>query len=157
MKVIFLDVDGVLNCYEFLSLNREEIDSNKVKLLSEIVNATGAKIVLSSTWIELSDDKDEDEGYRYLVNKLKEYNLTIFDHTPILDFCRPKEISTWLKSHKNCNKFVSLDDDFREWQYEEYGIGNCLVSTNFWEKNGGIRREHVDRAIEILGRIDDET
>lgn len=141
-----------MNCCEYLKQCNEEIDSNKVKLLSEIVNTTGAKIVLSSTWRDLKDYNGDDiDMYQYLVDKLGEYNLAIFDHTPIMDFCRPKEISTWLKSHKECNKFISLDDDFREWQYEEYGIGSCLVSTNFLEKNGGIRREHVNKAIEILG------
>jgi hypothetical protein len=59
MKVIFLDVDGVLN-----SIDSEDhfhcfigLDYSGIKLLREIVDATGAEIVLVSTW-KLSWDKD---------------------------------------------------------------------------------------------------
>ena len=52
MKVIFLDIDGVLN-----SLDCKEkiegylfVEDKKIALLKELIDATGAKIVLSSTW-----------------------------------------------------------------------------------------------------------
>jgi predicted mannosyl-3-phosphoglycerate phosphatase (HAD superfamily) len=49
MKIIFLDIDGVLNNYNTLGegLNWE---SNAVKILKRIIKETGAKVVLSSTW-----------------------------------------------------------------------------------------------------------
>ena len=58
MKVIFLDVDGVLNSDEYFdriqNLDIEgiesDIDINKVKLLKKAVDTTGAKVVLSSSW-----------------------------------------------------------------------------------------------------------
>ena len=60
MKVIFLDIDGVLNTYQTFidiyleykktKIRRLEIDGDKVSLLSEIINLTGSKIVLSSSW-----------------------------------------------------------------------------------------------------------
>jgi len=55
--VIFLDVDGVLNCETSKSYviteNRKVltgIDKDKVKRLASIVAATGADIVLTSSW-----------------------------------------------------------------------------------------------------------
>ena len=45
MKVIFLDIDGVLN-----TNSDREISNDKLKLLSELVSKTGADIVLSSSW-----------------------------------------------------------------------------------------------------------
>ena len=45
MKVIFLDIDGVLN-----TNSDREISNDKLKLLSELVSKTGANIVLSSSW-----------------------------------------------------------------------------------------------------------
>ena len=52
MKIIFLDVDGVLNCKSSKSRcgGFLGIDDSKVKLLKEIIDITGAKIVLSSSW-----------------------------------------------------------------------------------------------------------
>lgn len=45
MKVIFLDIDGVLN-----TNSDREISNDKLKLLSELVSNTGADVVLSSSW-----------------------------------------------------------------------------------------------------------
>lgn len=45
MKVIFLDIDGVLN-----TNSDREISDDKLKLISELVSKTGADVVLSSSW-----------------------------------------------------------------------------------------------------------
>ena len=58
MKLIFLDIDGVLNShtsieeYYHLGINRpdELFGTNSVDALKQIVKETGAKIVISSTW-----------------------------------------------------------------------------------------------------------
>lgn len=53
MKVIFLDVDGVLNSQDLFERCGEElvpIDEENIRYLKEIVDATGAQIVLSSSW-----------------------------------------------------------------------------------------------------------
>ena len=53
-KVIFLDVDGVLNCHSTKDKCGDYIgiDDKKVALLKEIVDATGAIIILVSSWKE---------------------------------------------------------------------------------------------------------
>lgn len=53
MKAIFADVDGVLNEDSTPTRTKNSlvfIDSDKLLRLKRIVDATGAKIVLSSTW-----------------------------------------------------------------------------------------------------------
>jgi len=45
MKLIFLDIDGVLNSH-----GNPKIEHDKVLLLNEIVKETGAKVVITSTW-----------------------------------------------------------------------------------------------------------
>ena len=75
MKIIFVDVDGVLNttkstrrlacCNEFTF-----VDTRKVLRLRDIVERTGAKLVLSSTWRFGADPKAfyfEREALRELV------------------------------------------------------------------------------------------
>lgn len=98
MRVIFLDIDGVLNSKEFFQ-NRQptqglnEIDEEKVKLLQQIVQATNAKIVLTSTW-RIYDKADK--VYQHLVDVLAKYDLSIFDCTPWINEDRPHEIAVWL-------------------------------------------------------------
>lgn len=64
MKVIFLDIDGVLNHQDWYVRRQEEVkqddivaqypfyefDPESVKQLNRIINETGAKVVVSSTW-----------------------------------------------------------------------------------------------------------
>jgi len=50
-KIIFLDVDGVLNDHAFdPEILCGQIHRDKVQLLNGVLRATGAKIVLSSAW-----------------------------------------------------------------------------------------------------------
>lgn len=161
-KIIFLDIDGVLNSLDYFESVKghkgyKEINPEKVKLLKEIVERTGAKIVLSSTWRDLGRRKYEPDHplYAYLIDTLREYGLEIIDHTPYINQDRPKEIKAWLDRQKHKDiKFVSLDDDFPKQLYDEVGLGDCLVRTCFYEKDGGLRQEHIERAVEILNQKD---
>lgn len=159
MRVIFLDIDGVLNSKEFFQ-NRQptqelnEIDEEKVKLLQQIVQATNAKIVLTSTW-RIYDKTDK--VYQHLVGVLAKYDLSIFDCTPWINEDRPHEIAVWLSMwnalrdvHEHIFGFVSLDDDFTDKQYARYGMQHQLIKTTFYGKHGGLQPEHVQQAIDIL-------
>lgn len=159
MNIVFLDVDGVLNSMEYFNsfgkggARGKDIDESKVLLLKEIVDKTNAKIVLSSTWRQLRDTENEDcmRMWNYLINTLSKYDLCILDVTPIINMNRPKEIKAWLKDYPEKDiKFVSLDDDFSYGGYKKYGIADCLVKTTFYGIDGGLQKEHVDMAIEIL-------
>ncbi len=70
MKIIFLDIDGVLNHQEFYESDRwnkemRDIDPKSVEKLNSLIENTGADIVVSSAWrigktvkqlqVELSD------------------------------------------------------------------------------------------------------
>lgn len=158
-KIIFLDVDGVLNSQSYclrckLNDNSEwEIDEECVKNLKTIVDKTGADIVLSSTWRRMKDD------YRLSIRLnmiLDKYGLHISDKTPWLHGNRPEEIKLWLDDYifkgNEVKSFVILDDDFSIDAYKKYGLENNVVKTSFYEENGGLREEHVKQAISILER-----
>ena len=60
MRVLFLDLDGVVNSHDWFRRRvteqptgnyfERQIDPQAIVLLNEIIEATGAKIVISSTW-----------------------------------------------------------------------------------------------------------
>lgn len=163
-KIIFLDIDGVLNSLEYFDQLKnadqskkiekyQELDVEKVRLLAEITANTGAEIVLSSTWRDIGrkEGKRDHPMYQYLVDTLAEFGLKIIDHTPYLDYDRPREIKEWLNRQEDKDiHFVSLDDDFSPEAYKKYGIGDHLVRTSFYGVNGGLQKVHVEKAIDIL-------
>ena len=60
---------------------------------------------------------------------------------------RAAEIQKWINEHEVDN-FVILDDEDWDWSY--YGYDKHWVQPT-WFGDGGLKREHVDKAIEILG------
>lgn len=152
MKVIFLDIDGVLNTEKRLLNNNGElyVEKDKIELLKEIIDKTKAKVVLSSTWRVLAQSKDSKEYPKYeaFEIELEKRGIVIFDYTPVFLDNRPLEIKMWIESQPNQEiRFVSLDDDFEKEDYDKYGIGSCLVKTDF---STGMTEEHVKRAVELL-------
>jgi hypothetical protein len=124
MKVIFLDMDGVLNSADYLARwrkgeqrkkqirNKEDrwvemIDKKAVKLLNEVIEATDAKVVISSTW-RILNSADMMQSY---LNK-KGFKGEVIGQTPRMPFDqRGDEIKRWLDTHKNIESFVIFDDD----------------------------------------------
>ena len=140
-KIIFLDVDGVLNSEQDGFSMELETDTH-LKLLEELINKTGAKIVLSSSWrmgfgcsFSLSNT---------LISRLKEHGLSILDITPERkDGNRGLEIKEWL--NKNPAKNILVLDD------EEFDIEN-IFPNNFVKTNNeiGLQEEDVKKGIKIL-------
>lgn len=146
-KIIFLDIDGVLNSH----LTKEPIDLEKVRILREIVESSGAQLVLSSSWKVFNDPEFSGyPQYLYLTECLASENLFLIDHTPDIG-ARPVEISEWLKHHPNVTSWLSLDDDFSQKDYDSSGLDSKrLLQTCYWTE--GLTQEHIPKAIEILRR-----
>lgn len=150
MKVIFLDVDGVLNSKDWLESNRvrkeNSVNPEKVKLLAEIVQNTNATVVLSSTWRYIP----EHPMFVHLTDILGQNGIKIHSFTPKLDGNRPKEIKAWIEKQQEEVQFISIEDDFSEDDYRKYGIEDFLVKTSYYGENGGLQRNHVEQAIRLL-------
>ena len=56
------------------------------------------------------------------------------------------EIKTWLQEHPDIHSFVILDDSDYDWGEFE----NHWVATTFYDENGGLQEERVEKAIQIL-------
>ena len=155
MKVIFLDVDGVLNSQDLFERCGEElvpIDEENIRSLKEIVDATGAKIVLSSSWrYGWTEHRDEVQDWcQLLVDTLERYQMKIIDKTEYFSSGRREdEIKDWLgKCPERVESFVILDDGDYDWY--RHGYDKHLVKTDFC--TGGLRQEHVQKAVSILNK-----
>ena len=145
-KIIFLDIDGVLNGYNFWSvlgwniackLNikgwyREHtrkpfgIHEEKVRRLAKIVKKTGAKVVMSSSWRHgwwKTPYEKQWEDQKQLTDLLHKYNIEVIDITGSSpDGRRDKEIKAWVNEHLDeIYSFVILDD-------ERFDL-NCFVGS----------------------------
>jgi len=123
MKVIFLDIDGVLNSEPFLSNNAELFDRNNISKLKNALDITNAVIVMSSGWRLLFNESmlPESGDSQYLYNILNEFGIELFGKTPdfsteeirtnkTFSHVKAAEILAWLDAHDQVEKFVVLDD-----------------------------------------------
>jgi hypothetical protein len=148
MKIIFLDIDGVLNNLDSLRFPRTRIKTSRhsytaahpscVQALNQITDSTGARIVISSTWRGI--------GLEVLFEIFHQWGIAglTVGYTPLWDraFERGDEIANWLSRHLEVESFVILDDG------DDMGhLRHRLVQTNF---EVGLTREDADRAIAIL-------
>jgi len=106
MKVIFLDIDGVLNNTASL-VEAVHLLPEKAILLQRLITATDAKIVISSTW-RVGRTPAQIQEYLYFIGC---WNATVVDFTPALPGVRGHEIQTWLDSGvTNVESYVIIDD-----------------------------------------------
>ena len=157
MNIVFLDIDGVLNSMPYFKSikghrNRtyNEIDESRLPFLQRIIKENNAHIVLSSTWRDLDNEQNQEcyAMWEYLVNTLAKYDLKIMSKTPIIEQIRPLEIRTWLGNRidKDEIKWISIEDDWDEELYEEYGISGHLIETKFFTddiNDAGLQEKHV--------------
>lgn len=154
MKLIFLDVDGVLNCNTSTSRCKGMlgVDSDKVARLARIVHESSAKIVLISTWkldwYRTSNEKELPWLGKYLVSELAKYNVQIHDKTIDEQVShRGEGINNWMNNQsETIESFVILDDDSFDYKYQ--GLSMYHVKTSFY--HDGLQDCHVEKAIKLL-------
>ena len=135
MKVIFLDIDGVLN-----TNSDREISNDKLKLLSELVSKTGADVVLSSSW-RYGWNKPElnQPGTRiYGLKQLLKDNDIVIKETIGLDLIKSMQIKNYLNTNMISN-YIVLDD-------EPIDTAN-LVQTN---RDVGLTQSDCQKASQLL-------
>lgn len=111
--VIFLDVDGVLNdAQPIAALPTTQsgwaalIDEERVSLLNDIIDATSAKVVLSSSWRQVHSLDDMQS-----MLERRGFDGKLVDETPIVDKTRGEQIQAWLAMHRGeVERFVAIDD-----------------------------------------------
>lgn len=116
MKIIFLDIDGVLNSesscqayggYPWPQKDYDRFQDVSVKLLQKLVRITGAKVVLSSTWRETIDSLELFGDF---------LGIPIIDKTRLgpSGEARGLQIQTWLNNYKGedpIESYIIIDDN----------------------------------------------
>lgn len=150
MKVIFLDIDGVLNSDGFTIQERkkgvferdeDEVDPTRVALLNQIVQRTDADVVISSSWriiLKLS-------GIRGVL-KARGFIGNVRGATPNIgtpNRIRGDEIRQWLETAPSLvSRFVILDDDS--------DMGALLPNLVQTSASTGLVEADVERAVQML-------
>ena len=104
MKVIFLDIDGVLNCHKTPNPRKFPyvIDDGLLARFRQLIERTGASVVLSSTW------RYDPAG----IFSAKHSGVPFIDITPDMpDQPRCREILTWIRNHPEVTRYAVIDDE----------------------------------------------
>ncbi len=152
-RIIFLDIDGVLNSALFRAehTNGEgvtivngafdataHIDPQRVARLNRLIEATDAEVVLSSSWRKLFGLERTQASL-----KAKGFVHLIADCTlRLVGEGRNVEIGSYLAALGTLPRFVILDDDAKE-----IGAG---FGPNFIHVADGLEDEHVELAGRLL-------
>lgn len=151
MKIIFLDFDGVITIPP-----KWYINADKIKYIKKIVDITGAKIVVSSSWRR----ENVKETINDMIGKTKRcprnkmlywlidniYDVTSwFSDKKYNGTGRGGEIQTWLDKHPEVDNYVIIDDDGDMLDSQLYHF----VQTNYED---GITEIEATRAIKVLNK-----
>lgn len=129
MKIVFLDIDGVLSSIDTnvqifrltgqptyfgppktSDFTRETLNwgARMVNILKMIVEATGANIVITSTWRK---------SFLYPYQYQQMFEAYGWKYAPVIDITtidgkdRGSEINTWVIRAKGCDRYVIIDDN----------------------------------------------
>jgi hypothetical protein len=155
MKVIFLDIDGVLvtrNSIKYQHLNHPDepdtlFSQKAVKNLNKLVRLTDAKIVISSTWRLFHSLSNLQEIFKKQgINGEVISTTSVEKATVEEDIPRGKKIADWLEKYPDVEKYVIIDDDVDAdcIQFHPY---NC-VETSY--KRGFSPEDRFNEALAIL-------
>ena len=161
MKVIFLDIDGVLNSVDWMKTiapnswkagdGETQLDPAAVLRLDRVAKESGARIVISSTWRKI---------YRCgaIAGFLRRRGFTgeVIGETPDFSrlepcergtvdgrFERGHEIQAWLDEHPQVTHFAILDDDS-----DMAHLADHFVHTRH---PSGLTDAHIPQLLKLLG------
>ncbi len=104
MKVIFLDIDGVLNCKKTPNPRKLPyiVDTKLLERFESLLERTGAKVVLSSTW------RYDPAG----LFSAKHWGIPFVAVTPDMPTQpRREEVLAWLNEHPDVDRYAVIDDE----------------------------------------------
>lgn len=113
MKVIFLDIDGVLNStktcvatggYPMELSHRAAFDWMAIKLLQRLCDSSGVQIVLSSAWRKHCKFQEVAAAFELPI-------IGATQNSSPDGYQRGYEIRDWLRGHPEVTQYAIIDDD----------------------------------------------
>lgn len=173
MKVIFSDIDGVLDdnksfekhIYRLETLNGDHtafqmIDESKIELLASICKEYGARLVFCSYWKMFLNTNGKDEVDILLMNildKLKQNGIEEIEFTPDVEdndiwyHAKSNEINAYLNNHPEVDSYCVIGDRLDELELHKDNL--LLTSWNEDGKgNGGLLPHHSEEVGKILNK-----
>ena len=156
MKVIFLDIDGILNSDTYMEKQLDnssegiesEIDPATLILLKKAVDTTGAKIILSSSWRIM-------RKYNELEKFLMKFGISLSGKTPYVDGKRGLEIKQYLSENENIEQYLILDDEIFE-SFDEELVNHLILTKsdqNYYGFSEGLTEKHIKQIVETFGKV----
>jgi len=153
MKVIFLDIDGVLNSNPFLRQRIGTIDRVNVSALNYLLEKTGAKLVLSSSWRGFVG-RGRMMSLRAFAFVLRTHGLKsmslLIDKTPHDirggtpdENDRARQCREWLDAHPEVTASVAIDDC-------DYDFGAVAIPFVMTDPELGLAMGEARKAADLL-------
>jgi len=154
MRYLFLDIDGVLNTYEYiwspesktapvasyLEFHAQKIETDKVQILNRILEEIGAVVVVSAA-LRVGHSKEELQD----ILNLAGFTGKIVGKTPSL-WCRRRgqEILHWMGTHGvEPDEAVILEDEV----VDQDLTCDMLVKVNM---KTGLQESHVQEVVDLF-------
>ena len=140
MKILFLDIDGVMNCQETagLSCKYRIFDREPTRLLSEILAKTETEVVISSSWrigISIKEFKEIFHRQGLPGDRIIGYTPRLYHEGRL----RGDEIKLWLEQNASPDAVYAILDDS-----DDMGeLIHRLVQTNYRIGLTGIVAERI--------------
>lgn len=159
-KVLFLDIDGVLNnrktTRSIKGMMRRGMDPVNIPFLIDIIDATGCKIVVSSNWRISFGAQPFNKNSDYFVELQALGGQKIIDATIDRTHCvldndcppfhgRAQEIQYWLDTNHGYDRIAVLDDI-----YFDHKLTKHLFLT---DDNYGLTKDIADKVINHLNKL----
>ena len=147
VKLLFLDVDGVLNSMDRCGGDGDGLDEDKLRLLKQIIDATSAEIVISSSWRTVPCEMAE------LSSALRRNGMEHIGCTPKM-LIRTEEIAAFIRQFKARNpdvrvtNWIAIDDMALE-KWNEKMMRGHFVRTSL---RCGMTKEDAVKAIQLLNK-----
>ncbi|MCR4814729.1 MAG: hypothetical protein K5879_07875 [Lachnospiraceae bacterium] len=156
MKIVFLDIDGVLNhartkerLQSYIGIDEGNL-RNFVEFIKRARAEEETEVVLTSSWREDVNWDAVENGYKYVYNRLYSAGITLYDITLVTDRKlgnpnRGEEITRWFMEHQDLDisGYVVLDDE-HIFEFKEYGLTKRLIRTS-WDSAKGEFQEKTYR------------